>query len=334
MVVFGRTHSQLAFSAAPRLAGFSLMSEDFGMGGMDERHFIHQGIPAMNLIAFARPWHYHSPSDVIENVGIQTVGQFTDALYNLMNYSSQEGWVESFEAESRTFFMPFYGVVISYGFILRLVITVLTLAAAIALCFSIKSLNLSVTKKGVLIAIGGVVALIILYAAAVHLFGTLFVAIWNALSDEWIGLYHHRFILFGVLVYLVTIPLAYLGLKFLNKRVGIDSLRLIVAMLFVLYGAFATFTLPGTEYPDVLVGALIILRTFIPKSKIVYFFTGITAGLLYFPVLYISVGLLGPSAWGALSYVFFIMAMYVLTKDYPFKPSPSNKPLKCSNING
>jgi len=313
----GIRHGNILFEASSRPAGFSLLA--YGVA-LDEWHFAQGGIPAMTIMPFARPWNYHTPDDTIENLGTYTLAGYIDTIQNLMEMASQAGWIEGFSTREKTFFMPVYGMLISYGPVMRWIIAGLMIAGIIAMIIYRRSGSnyrpfsqgrWDVNVKGIMLSLIGTLLFIVLFVG-----GTLL--IFSLASNIGLLGYHTSIILTSSGIILILIPLAYYFLKLITSIAGWDSFALVMAIFLGIFGVVAGVLMPGLEYFPMICAGLIALRVAKPDSRVAYFFAGIIAGVLFLPLLYIMLTQLGvASPLSGLLFALFIPVFYVLTKDYP-----------------
>ncbi|MBL3715501.1 M28 family peptidase [Lactococcus garvieae] len=299
------------FKAVSNPTGFSILADAHPL---DERFFAKADIPAMSLVNFTRPWHYHVPSDVIENLSPGTVTHSIDVMSRLMEQVSQTEWAEDFEAEApTTHFMLAYHVFIQYGGVVRSLISLLAIVSLIGLIL-LKRQELQISLKGIFTSIAGVVLLLILYAGiSVGAFMLFFRTV-----D------HHPYLIISGLLLAVLLPLAsYFYLKGLARFIQYETFAVSIAGVFLALGLAQAVLMPGTEYLSLLPVLLIAARLLLPQNKILYYVSGVLLGLLYLPLLFIMTFVLGMALpIPALYYVLFIILFYVLAKNYP-KSTPS-----------
>jgi hypothetical protein len=225
-----------------------------------------------------------------------------------MDYVSQDSRASYLEPSSLTFFMLGYGVLISYGVVVRLILTILAIGAVVALIiFRRKSLDLSI--KGIIASVLGVALLVVLILGIAQV---LFSFIFSGFVD-------YRHFIAGALAIAIILPLgSYFYLKGLSRFANRDAIGLTAAVVLLLLGISEAFTIPGEEYLSVIPVILITIRLWLPKNKIIYYVTGISAGLLYLPILYMmatAIVTMLPAA--ALYFAIFFVIFYALSKDYP-----------------
>ena len=315
----GLRHSAMLFEAMGRPVGFSLL----GYGAaLDEWHFAQAGIPAMGVMSLIRPWHYHSPSDTLSNLSASTVEVYIDTIYSLMGLASQGGWVEGFTPRDTTFFMLAYGLLISYGPVVRWILAGLMLAGILTMIFYRRSGSpyvpfsqgkWDVSVRGIIFSLIGLLLFIVLFVGGTMLFMMLAANIWRGFVR-----YHTNIVLTSVVIVAVLVPLAYFYLKLLVGIGSWDSFGLVLSVLLGVAGVAAAVLAPGLEYFLLICAGLIALRVSIPHNRVVYYFTGIAAGILFLPLIFILLTQLGVASFftgGILA--LFIPVFYALTKDYP-----------------
>jgi hypothetical protein len=293
------------FDAVSNPTGFSFLVHG---PPLDERPFAEAGIPAMSVVGFTQPWHWHLPTDTLENLSPRTVANTVNIIYNLMNHVSQDNWVSDLEPATLTFFMPVYGVLISYGVVVRLIIAVLAIVAVVALIiFRRKSLNISI--KGIVASILGIALLVGLHLGVAQ---AMFSLLFSGFED-------YRQFIAGTLMVVIIFPLgSFIYFKVLSRFANRDTIGLTAAVILLLLGISEVFTIPGEEYLSLIPVILITMRLWLPKSKIMYYVTGISAGVLYLPILYmmgVMTVIMMPAA--ALYFAIFFVIFYALAKDYP-----------------
>jgi len=317
MLLNGRSHADIIFNTTERVSGFSLFS--YGGGALDEELFINAGIPAVSLMSVARSWHYHSPTDNIENANLSTLGQHTDAVRDLMDAVSQEGRIEGFEPRETTFFMLGYGLTVSYGPLVKWIITVFALLSVVALLVHVWRNKMITNKKGIIIGLGGIALFVGLYFGIAYLLNFLVMFVWDNFANTRIDHYFFRWIFFRAGIMAITISLAYIGLKKLSRFTEQVTLRAILAVAFSLVGLGAAILAPGLEYFFLISAVLIVIRSMLPSCRITYYFTGIASGLIFIPLLYLLITQASPDTLTTVAFTIFILVFYVLSKDYPEK---------------
>jgi len=238
-------------------------------------------------------------------------------LHSLMRLASQDGWGGSFG--DTTFFMLVYGVHISYGPVIRWIIAGLMVAAVIAMIVYRRSGSpyrpfsqgeWDVSAKGIVISLIGTLLFFALFIGATLLLAMLAANIWPGSADNHV-------VITGTITMLILTPLAYFYQKALTSFAGWDALGLILAILLGTIGLVAAVLVPGLEYFLLICAGLIALRVAKPYSKLAYFFTGIAAGVLFLPLLYIVITQIGAAILSGAMFALFIPVLYVLAKDYP-----------------
>jgi hypothetical protein len=293
------------FQAVSRPTGFSILA--YG-AILDEWPFAHVGIPAMTLMASGRIWNYHLPGDTIENLDIRTFHNYLYVIYNMMNRMTQAAWADSFAVDSTTYFMLGYNVFISYGTVIRWIIAAVAVASLVAFVVLRKS-KLDLTGKGIAISVLGIGLFVVLYIA---------VAIGIHFLLGLIGLRINNHITNAVTLAVILPFASYFYYKGLSRFVSRDSLGVSVAFVFSIMGIVIAVIMPGLEYFLSIVAILVVVRLWIPQSKVLYYVTGSLTGILFFPLLFIMTKQMGmASPLSTLLFSLFISAFYVLSKEYP-----------------
>ena len=178
------------------------------------------------------------------------------------------------------------------------------------------ALNISKRLKTINISVKGIVASILGVALLVrlHLVGAqvMFSLVFSGLND-------YRHLMAGALAVAIIFPLgSYFYFKGLSRFASRDAIGLTAAVILLLLGIIEAITIPGEEYLSLIPVILITIRLWLPENKIIYFIAGISAGVLYLPILFLMaaiVVIMMPAA--ALYFAIFVIIFYALSKDYP-----------------